>query len=84
MKNEPFDGLISRPDTNENNESVKLKIGQQREITQNETQKKCVWGRVEIKTGHLRTGANIKWCSIWEIGILEVEDTGQLREHQSG
>ena len=50
------------------------------------TKKKKVWGEVrwETRTGHLRTGINIKWCNMFEIEIPEVEDTGQGREYESG
>lgn len=46
------------------NESVKLKIGQQTEITQHKTQKKYMGDMVDTKTRHLRIGVNIKWYSI--------------------
>lgn len=48
--------------------------------------KKKVWGEVrwETRTGHLRTGINIKWYNMCEIETPEVEDTGQGREYQSG
>ena len=39
--------------------------------------------RWETRTGHLRTGINIKWCNMCEIEIPEVEDTGQGREYES-
>ena len=41
-------------------------------------------GDGETRTGHLRTGINIKWYNICEIETPEVEDTGQVREYQSG
>jgi len=40
--------------------------------------------RWETRTGHLRTGINIKWYNMCEIETPEVEDTGQGREYQSG